>query len=67
METRQEHLSLRPPIGEDRGGLLRPVLKLDAVASGAVGALSLAAAPVLEGMLGAPGTLLVPVGLFLVP
>ena len=60
------HSSLRPPVGEDRGGLLRLVLKLDAVSSGALGVLSLAAAPALDDLLGTPVTLLVPVGLFLI-
>ena len=50
----------------DRGGLLRLVLKLDAVASGALGALSLAVGPALDDLLGTPLTLLVPVGTFLV-
>ncbi len=35
-------------VDEDRNGLLRLVLKLDAVASGALGALSLVASPALE-------------------
>ena len=53
-------------IDEDRSGLLRLVLKLDAVASGALGALSLAAGPALDDLLGTPLALLVPVGAFLV-
>ena len=51
---------------EDRGGLLRLVLKLDAVACGALGVVSLAGAPVLDDLLGAPVVLLAPVGVFLV-
>ena len=35
-------------VDEDRNGLLRLVLKLDAVASGALGVLSLVASPALE-------------------
>jgi hypothetical protein len=53
-------------VDEDRNGLLRLVLKLDAVASGALGALSLAASPALDDLLGTPLALLVPVGAFLV-
>ena len=53
-------------IDEDRYGLLRLVLKLDAVASGALGALSLAAGPALDDLLGTPLALLVTVGAFLV-
>lgn len=52
--------------GEHRGRLLRLALKLDAVASGGLGVLSLAAAPLLENLLGTPPALLWPVGLFLV-
>ena len=51
----------RPPAG-DRGSLLRLSLQLDAVASGALGLLSLVAAPVLDGFLGMPVALLVSVG-----
>jgi hypothetical protein len=45
---------------------MRLVLKLDAVATGAVGLLSVAAGPMLDDLLGIPLALLVPVGLFLV-
>jgi hypothetical protein len=51
---------------EESRGLLRPALKLDAAASGALGVLALAAGTVLDGLLGTPLALLVPVGLFLV-
>ncbi len=51
--------------GGEHGGLLRLALKLDAVASGVLGALSLAAGTVLDDLLGLPLALLVPVGLFL--
>lgn len=54
------------PTGGDRDRLLRRSLQLDAVATGAVGALVLAAGPALDDLLGAPLTLLRPVGLFLV-
>jgi biotin transporter BioY len=51
---------------EDRNELLRLVLKLDAVACGALGVASLAGAPVLDDLLGVPVVLLAPVGVFLV-
>ena len=51
--------------GEEHGGLLRLALKLDALASGALGALSLAAGTVLDDLLGLPFALLMAVGLFL--
>lgn len=66
MTTHQTRSSLGRSAGEGSGGLLRLVLKLDAVATGAVGLLSLAAGPMLDGLLGTPLALLVPVGLFLV-
>ena len=66
MTTHQTQPSIRKPVAEDRGGLLRLFLKLDAVASGALGVLSLAASPALDDLLGTPLALLVPVGLFLV-
>ena len=50
---------------EEHGGLLRLAFKLDAVASGALGALSLIAGTVLDDLLGIPLALLVPIGLFL--
>ena len=46
--------------------MLRLVLNLDAVASGTLAALSLAASPALDDLLGTPLVLLVPVGAFLV-
>ncbi len=51
---------------ENRDGLLRLVLKLDAVATGAVGVLSLAASPAMDDLLGIPLALLMPLGLFLI-
>lgn len=50
---------------EDRGALLRLVLKIDAAATGAVGVLSLPASMLLDDSLGIPTALLLPVGLFL--
>jgi hypothetical protein len=66
MTTHQTQSSVHNPIDEDRGGLLRLALKLDAVASGALGVLSLAASPALDDLLGTPLALLVPVGVFLI-
>jgi hypothetical protein len=51
---------------EDRSGLLRLVLKLDAAACGALGVALLAGTPVLDDLLGIPAFLLAPVGVFLV-
>ena len=50
------------PRTADRAVLLRLALRLDALASGALGALSLAAAPTLDPLLGVPTGLLWPVG-----
>ena len=66
MTTHQTRSRDGRAVDEDRSGLLRLVLKLDAVASGALGALSLAAGPALDDLLGTPLALLVPVGAFLV-
>lgn len=66
MTTHQTQSSLGRSVEEDRGGFMRLVLKLDAVATGAVGLLSVAAGPMLDDLLGIPLALLVPVGLFLV-
>lgn len=52
-------------VNNDRGSLLRLVMKLDALATGAVGLLLLAAGWALDGVLGTPLSLLVPVGLVL--
>jgi hypothetical protein len=52
--------------GGGRGRLLRRALKLDAVASGTLGVLSLIAAPALEGPLGVPRAVLWPVALYVV-
>ncbi len=66
MTTHQTQSGTRTPVDEDRGGLLRLALKLDAAASGALGVLSLAASPMLDALLGTPLALLVPVSLFLI-
>ena len=66
MTTHQTQSGISNPVAEDRGGLLRLLLKLDAVASGTLGVLSLAARPALDDLLGTPLALLVPVGVFLV-
>jgi hypothetical protein len=51
--------------GTDSAALLRLALRLDAVASAALGVLAVAAAPVLDDLLGIPAALLWPVGVFL--
>ena len=66
MTTHQTQSGIRNPVDEDRGGLLRLALKLDAAASGALGVLTLAASSMLVDLLGTPLALLVPVGLFLI-
>ena len=66
MTTHQTRSSIRTPVDEDHGGLLRLALKLDAAASGALAVLSLAASSVLGDLLGIPLALLVPVGLLLI-
>jgi len=53
--------------GDDRLALLRASLKLDAIATGLVGAAALAGGPLVADLLGLPATLLVAVGAFLVP
>lgn len=66
MTTQHIRLNLNAAHGGSDDGLLRLALKLDAVASGALGLLSVGAAPVLEPLLGVPATFLLPLGLFLV-
>ena len=73
MTTHQTHTRFGRSANENRDGLLRLALKLDALASGALGVLILLAAGTVVGdgrpfvlLLGAPLTLLVPAGLFLV-
>jgi hypothetical protein len=51
---------------EDRSGLLRLALKLDALATGALALLGLVAGSLLADLLGIPGSLLVALGIFLV-
>jgi hypothetical protein len=52
--------------GQDRDRLLRRSLSLDAAASGGLGVLLAAGGALLDGPLGIPAAVLVPVGLFLV-
>ena len=66
MTTHQTQSGIRNPVDEDRDGLLRLALKLDAAASGALAVLSLVASSMLGDLLGIPLALLVPVGLLLV-
>jgi hypothetical protein len=66
MSTYQQSVGLRRLIGDDPSGLVRLALRLDAVASGALGLLALAAGPTLDALLGTPPAVLWPVGLFLV-
>ena len=66
MMTHQSQSGLRRSADEKGSRLLPVALKLDAVASGALGILSLAAGPLLRDLLGAPLALLWPAGLFLV-
>ena len=65
MTTHRTQTGLGQSVGEGRDGPLRLALKLDALATAAVGVLSTVAAPVLDDLLGAPLALLLPVGLFL--
>ncbi len=53
-------------VAEDRSRFLRLALKFDAIATGALGALALVAAPALDNILGISAPLLWPTGLFLV-
>ena len=66
MTTHQTRSRIRTPVDENRGGLLRMALKLDAAASGALAVPSLAASSMLGDLLGIPLALLVPVGLLLI-
>lgn len=66
MTTHQTRSGAVGSVDQESAGLLRLILKLDAVATGAVGLLSLAAGPALDGLLGVPLALLMPVGLFLI-
>ncbi len=66
MTTNQTPSGIARPVDENSDGLLRLALKLDAVATGAVGLLSLAGGPALDGPLGIPLSLLMPVGLLLI-
>jgi hypothetical protein len=66
MSTNHVEAGVSQPVGQDRGRLLRRSLLLDAVASGALGVLLVAAGPALDDLLGIPVAVLMPVGLFLV-
>ena len=66
MTTLQARPDLHSPAEEDRSRLLRLALRLDALASGALAVLALAAAPLLDDLLGAPIAVLLPVGAMLV-
>jgi hypothetical protein len=56
----------RPSLAADRDRFLRGSLNLDAAASGGLGVLLAAGGAVLDGPLGIPASVLVPVGVFLV-
>lgn len=66
MTTHETRTGFGRYTNENRDGLLRLVLKLDAVASGALGALSVAASLVMDDLLSTLLALLVLVGAFLV-
>ena len=66
MTTHETRTGFGRSTNENRDGLLRLVIKLDAVASGALGALSVAASRVMDDLLSTPLALLVPVGAFLI-
>ena len=66
MSTSAIETNTARPASTGRDRLLRRALQLDAVATGAVGGLLLVGDPWLDDLLGAPTTLLRPVGLFLV-
>lgn len=59
-------LSATPARTADGGRLLRLALRIDATASGALGVLGVAAAPLLADLLGAPAPVLFGVGVFFV-
>src|SRR5687767_5344248 len=66
MVTHDAQITTNYTKSDRRDGLVRLALKLDAAASGALGLLAAVAAPVLDGLLGIPAALSVPLGLFLV-
>ena len=66
MSTSAIETTTARPASTGRDRLLRRALQLDAAATGAVGGLLLVGGPWLDDLLGAPTTLLRPVGLFLV-
>jgi hypothetical protein len=66
MSTKRVQAGVSQPAGQDHSRLLRRSLQLDAVASGALGVLLVAAGPALGELLGIPVAVLVAVGLVLV-
>jgi hypothetical protein len=66
MSTNHVQAGVSQPAGQDHSRLLRRALQLDAVASGALGVLLVAAGPAVDDLLGIPVAVLVAVGLFLV-
>lgn len=64
--TALPHTRTRPAVTRDGGRLLRFALRLDAAASAGLGVLALAAAPVLDDLLGTPAAVLRGTGAFLV-
>ena len=66
MSTSTIETNTARPASTGRDRLLRLALQFDAVATGAAGSLLLVGGPWLDDLLGAPATLLQPVGLFLV-
>ena len=65
--TQQADSRVRRLTRPDGGSLLRRALRLDAAASGVFGLLVLAAGPRLEDRLGLPLSVLLPVGLLMLP
>jgi hypothetical protein len=66
MSTNSVEAGVSQPAAQDRGRLLWRSLLLDAVASGALGVLLVAAGPALDDLLGIPVAVLVAIGLVLV-
>jgi hypothetical protein len=66
MSTNHVQAGISQPAGQDHSRLLRRSLLLDAVASGALGVLLVAAGPALDDLLGIPVAVLMAIGLVLV-
>ena len=66
MSTNSVEAGVSQPAGQDHSRLLRRALQLDAVASGALGVLLVAAGPAVDDLLGIPVGVLMAVGLVLV-